>query len=98
MHTQKTTEASAVLPNAAPSSWASIAVAELFIAHYLDRGSLEVGAHVRARSVCVVALFLSEERTLTWTLRPPAILHRLLPYHAMVVATVDKPHAACVWY
>ena len=31
-----------------------------------------------ARSVCLLTLFLSEERT--WTLRPPSILHRLLPY------------------
>ena len=35
-----------------------------------------------ARSVCLVTLSLSDERT--WTLQAPAILHRLLPGHTIL--------------
>ena len=42
-----------------------------------------------ARSACLVTLSSSEERT--WTLRPPAILHRLLPYHTIPYHTKAIP-------
>ena len=45
---------------------------------------------MHACSACLVTLFLSEERT--WTLRPPAILHRLLPYHNFTIPYHTIPY------
>ena len=60
---------------------------------FLQFGSREVGAHVPARSVCVVTPFVSEEWT--WTLRPSAILHRLLTwYHASYPHSYNCTHDA----